>query len=212
MNAPTLYSSLLSANGRKTQAICIELSIDILIKEINVYTGDGNKPEYLSINSLGQIPTLCHNDLILTESNAILIYLANEFNGSVLLGNTHREKAKLLQWLFWESSQWQPMLNIILAASVGHKLAPNSIPKPTQPLNWQSKHCADQLKLLDNNLVDNKWILGSTFSLADFSIAAMTTYFQISCFPFETYKNIARWLDDLEKRPAWKNTQHDLWQ
>ena len=52
----TIYSTLLSANGRKVQAVCFALGIEPIIKIVNVYNGEGQTKKYLGINSLGQIP------------------------------------------------------------------------------------------------------------------------------------------------------------
>jgi len=54
----TLYSTALSANGRKV-----------------LYRGEGRAAEYLAINPAGKIPALVDGDFTLCESNAILQYI-----------------------------------------------------------------------------------------------------------------------------------------
>ena len=97
---PKLFSSLLSANGRKVQEILYELEIDVILIEVNVYYGEGNDPEYLKINPLGKIPTLVDYQIILTESNAIMIYLSEMYGVNNLYGTSPCQRAEVNKLFF----------------------------------------------------------------------------------------------------------------
>ena len=71
----TLYTTPLSANGRKMLALSRELGLRPQIRRVDVYRGEGRTPEYLAINPSGKIPTLVDGDLTLCESDAIGLYL-----------------------------------------------------------------------------------------------------------------------------------------
>ena len=51
----TLYTTPLSANGRKVQAAGRHLGLDLEIRLVNVYAGEGRTPEYLRVNPTGKI-------------------------------------------------------------------------------------------------------------------------------------------------------------
>ena len=53
-----IYATPLSANGRKVLAVCRQLELNPEIHEVNVYRGEGRRPEYLAINPTGKIPAL----------------------------------------------------------------------------------------------------------------------------------------------------------
>jgi len=53
-----LHTTPLSANGRKVLAACIHLGLEPTVHHVNVYAGEGRRPEYLRINPSGKIPTL----------------------------------------------------------------------------------------------------------------------------------------------------------
>lgn len=74
-----LYTHPHSANGRKVLAIINYLKLKPEIIPINVYTGEGQKSDYLKINPFGKIPTLVDGEFILWESNAIMLYIADKY-------------------------------------------------------------------------------------------------------------------------------------
>jgi len=205
-----IYGSLLSANVRKVVAAAIELGVPHELEEVNVYRGEGQAPDYLSLNPLGQIPIAIHSDLVLRESNAILLYLATLHGDNTETVLPQKSLAAINEWLFWESGQWQPMLTEIMGAQVGNRLLPELVPAPASAPDWEAPNCRKQLNFLESSL-KAPWLIGTRVSLADFSVAAMTTYFKAASFPFPSYPNIARWYDSLNELPSWQKTEHPLW-
>ena len=55
---PTLYTTAVSANGRKALAVARHLSVDIEVRSVNVYRGEGQADWYLRVNPRGKVPTL----------------------------------------------------------------------------------------------------------------------------------------------------------
>jgi len=212
MTGLKLYSSLLSANGRKVLAVCCALEIDITIEEVNVYAGQGNSLEYLKINPLGQIPVLSDAHIRLSESNAVLIYLSEKYGNMSLYSSIPERRAEINKWLFWESSQWQPLLTTIMAKEIGHKLLPELLDAPQSKPDWNNEQITMQCRYLESVLSEREWLAGDELSLADFSVAAMSTYFKTASFPYNTYPRIAAWLDRLSENEAWQKTEHSLWQ
>lgn len=126
----TLYTTPLSANGRKVLAVSHELALSPEVRLVNVYAGEGRTPEYLAINPSGKMPTLVDGAFVLSESNAILQYLC-EAHGDFRLGSRDPEgRARIAQWLFWESAHWQPARGAVLSAFVRHRLLPHALPAP----------------------------------------------------------------------------------
>lgn len=209
----TLYSSLLSANGRKVQSVCGFLGITPKLVETNVYKGEGQSNTFMSINPLGKIPVLVDASLTLNESNAIIRYLSEQYSNdrTTLHGSTPVQEAEILQWLFWESSQWQPVLIDVMSQIVGHQLIPSVVPPPTTPANWNHNECTRQLDYLNDKLKGTEYLVDDQLSLADISVAAMTTYFKVADFPFKSYPNIANWYQNLSSLDAWKCTENAIW-
>jgi glutathione S-transferase len=207
----TLYTTPLSANGRKPLAVSRELGIAPEIRLVNVYAGEGREPEFLAIHPLGKIPALVDGDFTLWESNAILIYLSEKYGDFRLSSRDPQERADILRWLFWESSLWQPALSALLAPVVGHRLLPNVVPAPKSPPDWRDARLLPLLALLEAQLAARRYLTGTELTLADFSVAGMTTYFCHARFPVDAFPNFSAWLARIEALDAWQASADPLW-
>lgn len=207
----TLYTTPLSANGRKPLALCHALGLEPEVRRVNVYAGEGRTPEFLAVNPLGKIPALVDGDFVLVESNAMLVYIAEQYGGSRFWSAEPRARAGILRWMFWEASAWQPALSGVLAPCVGHRLLPNVLPAPSEPPDWKHAQLAPLLVFLDSALARGAFLCGSEPTIADLSVAGMTTYFRHAEFPAAAWPNIAAWLGRIDALEAWKRSSDPLW-
>ena len=206
-----IYATPLSANGRKVLAVCRQLELNPEIHEVNVYRGEGRNPAYLAINPSGKIPALIDGEFMLAESNAILLYLAEAHGGNQLSSSYAQQRGRIAQWLFWESAHWQPALIAFLSEVVGHRLLPERVPRPRQGPDWSSALVQPVLKTLETALGSTAFLTGAAPTLADFSVAGMTTYFKAAAFPFQSFPNIAGWYARIEAFESWRGTQSPVW-
>jgi glutathione S-transferase len=206
-----IYATPLSANGRKVLAVSRHLGLKAEIYDINVYRGEGLSEKYLAINPSGKIPTLVDGEFVLSESNAILLYLAEAHGANRLWSGESKQRSRIAQWLFWESAHWQPALIALLSELVGHRLLPERIPKPRHAPDWNSAPVQPILKTLETGLSANAFLAGSTATIADFAVAGMTTYFRAADFPLQRFAKIADWLARIESLESWRGTQSPLW-
>jgi glutathione S-transferase len=206
-----LYTTPLSANGRKVLAVSRQLGVSSEIHLVDVYKGEGRTPAYLAINPSGKIPTMVDGKFVLFESNAILLYLDEAHGGYALSSSNTQARSRVVQWLFWESAHWQPSLSSVLSELVAHSLFPERIPRPRSAPDWSNGTVQPLLNILEAALDTQPFLTGSKMTLADFSVAGMTTYFKTAGFPFREYPAISRWYDRFEKLDAWRSTGVPLW-
>ncbi|MDJ0789971.1 MAG: glutathione S-transferase family protein [Myxococcota bacterium] len=204
----TLHTTARSANGRKPLALVHHLDLAVEVREVDVYAGAGRDPAYLAVNPSGQVPTLIDGDLVLPESNAILIYLAEREPGAPLWSEDPARRAVIASWLFFEAAQWQPALVPVLSAHVAHRLLPDAMPEPDAPPDWEEPRLAGCLSRLESHLAGREWMCGDGPSLADLSLAGMTTYFACTGFPSARHPALAAWIARVESLPAWQATAH----
>jgi glutathione S-transferase len=207
----TLYTTPLSANGRKVLAVSRQLGLRADIRLVNVYRGEGRAPEYLAVNPLGKIPTLVDGDLTLYESNAILQYLAEAHGDFGLWSHNPKVRALISRWLFWECGHWQPVLTTILAASVGHRLLPDVVPRPALDVDWNAAELRPLLAVLNRALSETPFLAGDEITLADFAVAGMVTYFAVAGFPFEKHLAFRDWYARVEALDGWVASQDPMW-
>lgn len=206
----TLYSTPLSANGRKVLAVGFHLGLDPKVVIVDVYKGEGRASDYLAVNPQGKVPSLVDGSLMLWESNAILQYLAEAYGGYKLWSQDPKRRADLSRWLFWEASHWQPTLTQVMRPVVAQKLdlAPRS---PVARADWSDPQFCSLAELLDVQLSDRPFIGGCELTIADFSLAGMMTYARACGLPFATYPHIAKWYARIEALPAWRMTATAPW-
>lgn len=78
---PILYHSVLSPSSRAVLLLMRNLDIDQYeVKNIDLHMDELNPPEYLTIDERHQVPVYIDGDFVLTESRAILCYLASSMN------------------------------------------------------------------------------------------------------------------------------------
>jgi glutathione S-transferase len=208
---PTLYTTPLSANGRKPLAVARQLGVELRVRHVDVYRGEGRTPEYLAIHPAGRIPVLVDGPTTVFESNAILVYLAEAHGGDRLWSREPRERAAIARWLFWESAHWQPALIAVLAPFVGHRLRPDLVPAPPAAPDWDGAQLAPLLGELARVLAAQPFLAGAHLTLADFSVAGMATYFRAAGFPFAQHPAIRDWHARMEALPAWRDSEAELW-
>jgi len=206
-----VYATLLSANARKPLLLLEHLGAPYELVEVDVYRGAGRDPEFLALNPLGQVPVIVDGALTLTESNAILLYLAETRGGESLLGASAAERALIHRWLFWEASRWQPVITELLTPAVGHLLVPALVPPPPAPPDWHAGSWIRTVEHLESALSEQPYLVGGAVSIADLSVAAMTTYFAVTECPLARWPHTEAWLQRLRQLPAWRRTQHPMW-
>lgn len=95
-----------SINVRKVLWLCDELDLDFeREEEWGVEPDSLRKPEFLALNPNALIPVVIDDDFVLWESNAILRYLANAYEGDWLYPQNPRARAPIDQWMDWQSTE-----------------------------------------------------------------------------------------------------------
>ena len=94
-----LYNFPLSGHSHRVRLFLSLIGVEVEIVDLNLGAGEHKKPEFLALNSLGQVPVLVDGEEVLADSNAILIYLAKKFARTDWLPETPAEAAAVQRWL-----------------------------------------------------------------------------------------------------------------
>lgn len=206
----TLYTTPLSANGRKVLAVSKHLGLEPDVKLVDVYAGEGRTPEYLAIHPLGKIPVLVDGRLTVWESNAILQYMVEAHGGNRLWSREAKARAAVCRWLYWETSEWQPALVQVLTGFVAREMG--LLPEDTPvTLNWVDPRFRAQAEFLEAHLRGREYLALDELTIADFSVAAMMMYVRRAFFPFSEFPAIAAWYERIEALEAWRTTALPPW-
>ena len=104
----TLYDYLPSQNGWKVRVLLGLLQIPYTSRIVSIFEGESRTDAFLSLNPAGAIPVLEIDDgRTIAESNAILAYLGE---GTRFLPADRYQRAKVMQWLFFEQYHVEPVI------------------------------------------------------------------------------------------------------
>src|SRR3954447_12801204 len=113
-----LYHNPLSPNVRRVRLTAAVLGISLDEHKVDFAKGEHKTPEYLALNPNGAVPTLVDGDFVLTESRAIMQYLAAKRPESGLLPREERARAEVTRWQFWDASHFSPHLGTLVFETI----------------------------------------------------------------------------------------------
>lgn len=172
---------------------------------IRIGEGDQFGSGFVAINPNSKIPALVDRSgsapIRVFESGAILLYLAEKF-GTFLPAAPHA-RAETLSWLFWQMGSAP-----YLGGGFGHfyAYAPAKIEYAIDRFAMEVKR---QLDVLDRRLGDTTFLGGDTYTIADIAVwpwygglVQGRLYEAGEFLQVEDYRNVRRWADAIEARPA----------
>ncbi|KAJ6634891.1 Glutathione S-transferase 1-1 [Pseudolycoriella hygida] len=195
--SPTLYHHPVSVPSRAALLTVRNLGLDVEVKVINIYTGEQNTPEYLKINPLHQVPVYADVDIVVTESRAIICYLAsvaNKFYPTDL-----KKRALVDSRLFFDATNSFPAIRDfarpVLRAGV------KKIPQERRDviLAW--------LNSIELFLGQSKWIAGDDLSIADFTFLAHVASAKAFGVSFDKFPKLNDWYNRCKELPGFDENE-----
>jgi glutathione S-transferase len=192
-----LYNSQLSGNCWKARQILALRGIEYERIEIDVFDRS-DRPEVLGgKNPALRVPTLELDDgEFLAESNAILWYFGD---GSPYVPSDALERARVLQWMFFEQYEVEPAIAVarFMVTLLGER--------EKYALELESKWRAGNkaLAAVDNHLDGRDWLVGDSFTVADISVYAYTHVAEEGDFDLRRYPNVQSWIGRVAARPGY---------
>ena len=200
-----LYYHPASTTSRIVDLFAREQGIELERQVVDLFTGEHLKPEYAAINPNCLVPVLEDGDFRLTESAAILRYLA-EKTGSPAYPKDLKARARVNERMDWFNS------NIYKDIAYG-LIYPQTFPHHKRPgdalqagtLDWSKQKTQAWLKILDQNLMHPKkpFLCGDQVTLADYMGAEMIALGEVIGCSYAGFPNIARWLGRMKALKSW---------
>ncbi|MEL0065872.1 MAG: glutathione S-transferase N-terminal domain-containing protein [Gammaproteobacteria bacterium] len=190
-----LYTSA-TPNGHKASVTLEELGLDYEPVAVNLGAGDQKTPEFLAMNPNGRIPVIRDrevNDLVVFESGAIMIYLAEKTGR--LLPTSEPGRSRVLQWLMFQMGGIGPMMG---QANVFYRYFPEKIPPAIDRYQNETRRL---FEVLDSALENSEW-LADEFSIADIANWCWVRTYRWSGVSRDGLLGLDRWLQQMKARPA----------
>jgi glutathione S-transferase len=87
-----------------------ELGVEFEFIPVNLQAGEHKRPEFLAINPAGKVPVLIDGDLVLTESAAIVLYLAEKYPEKGLMPRKLEQRAQVYRWIMFAVTELEQPL------------------------------------------------------------------------------------------------------
>lgn len=190
-----LYEFFSSGNCYKVRLLLTQLGIPFETVELNILKGETRTPEFLSKNSNGRIPVLeIEPGRFLSESNAILFYLSE---GTEFFPNNAWERAKVMQWLFFEQYSHEPFIATsrfwisILGKGDEYRDAINQKREPGYAA----------LTVMERHLTNHLFFVGERYTIADIGLFAYTHVADEGGFDLMRFPEIQAWIERVKAQP-----------
>jgi glutathione S-transferase len=200
-----LYMNALSPNVRRVRLTAAVLELQLEEKRLDFTKGEHKNPEYLALNPNGAVPTLVDGDFVLTESRAIMQYLASKKPESGLVPRDAHARADMMRWQFWDAAHFSPQLGMLTF---------EKIIKPMMGIGEPDPHKVDEAitsfrrfgAVLDERLDRKEYVVGNALTIADLTIACSLMYAKQTDAPLGDFPNIQSWFSRIRDMEAWKKT------
>jgi glutathione S-transferase len=149
-------------------------------------------PEYLRINPMGKVPAIVHGTSIVTETPAVLTYLAESFPNAGLMSD---DRASFYRWMFFAAG---PLESAIVNAALGVQVAP-------EQSGFVGYGSLDRvLDTLDAALTARDWLAGDSFSAVDLYVGSQIGYgLRFNTIPARP--SFTAYWDRMKDRPAYQS-------
>lgn len=144
-----------------------ELELDFESVRVDLRTGANRDPQFLRVNPAGKLPVLVDGDRVVTESIAIVLYLAELHPERRLLPTDVGERAEAYRWLLFAATELeQPLWRI--ARNRGIYPEAERLPADVEKAGREFREMA---AVLEEHMRDRPFVLGDAVSVVDFVTA-----------------------------------------
>jgi glutathione S-transferase len=144
-----------------------ELGVEFEPITVNLVAGEHRQPEFLKINPAGKVPVLVDGDLVLTESVAIVMYLAEKYRDKALVPADLRERAELDRWLLFTATELeQPLWRIARHTALYPE--PDRLPAD---ITLAGRDFRSMAAIVEHHMQHRQYVVGNGVTVADFVLA-----------------------------------------
>jgi glutathione S-transferase len=200
-----LYWHPISSSARRASMAAHLLGLNVEHVMVDLQKGAQRDPQFLSMNPNGKVPTLVDGDLVLWESMAIMLHLADKAQPTPHYPASH--KPHIHQWLFWTSAHWSPPIGKLNFERMLKKMM--NLGEPDAGAVAQAEKELHVVgKILDDALAGKTWLCGTSVpTLADVAVGVSMMTLHISQLPLQGYPNLMAWFGRMQELPSWKATE-----
>lgn len=192
-NAIKLYRHPLSGHAHRVELLLSLLNLPTELVFVDLAKGEHKKAEFLAINPFGQVPVIDDNGTVISDSNAILVYLAKKYGSGSWQLNDPLTEARVQRWLSVAAGQvaYGPAAARLITV-FGAVFNADEVINRAHAL----------LKVMENELAASPFLAGSAPSIADVANYSYIAHAPEGNVALEAYPNVRAWLQRIEALPG----------
>ncbi|WP_423372084.1 glutathione S-transferase family protein [Burkholderia sp. LMG 32019] len=186
-------------NSVKVPIALEEMGVDYRLVAVDLRRGEQKTDAFRAMNPDAKVPVLvdraahADGDVVLSESAAILVYLA-EKTGQ-LLPQDGLSRGKVFEQLFFHASALSPAFLQAFRAAIGAAPEPDAKARALEEVERV-------LGGLDRVLERGRYVAGDAYSIADIAHFGWLWRHQAIGATLDHFPSVTRWYDDIAARPA----------
>jgi len=187
----TLYRHTLSGHSHRVEVFLSLLGLPTTLVDVDLASGAHKKPDFLSKNIFGQVPVIEDDETTLSDSNAILVYLASKYDTeNKWMPADHTKAAEVQRFLSLAAGKvaYGPAaarLVNVFGAGLDHQVAKDTA------------HAI--LKTLDAHLSQRAWLVGKDPTIADVANYTYIAHAPEGDVSLDDYPHVRAWLARFEQ-------------
>ncbi len=184
-------------NGRKVSIALEELGLEYEVHAVKLGENEQRSREFLALNPNNKIPVLEDDDLVVWESGAILLHLAETYGQGVLLSTDPARRTQGIQYAFFQTGGVGPNLGRL--ASALRKQGEKS----QEMIEIFSEEMKRLYGVLDRILSDGREYLAVEYSIGDIMHSPwLVLPLDMRAPDLVAFPRVVEWLERIGKRPA----------
>jgi len=173
-----------------------ELGVDFEPITVNLMAGDHRRPEFLKLNPAGKLPVLVDGDLVLTESVAIVLYLAEKYADKKLIPTDLKQRAEVNRWLLFATTELeQPLWRMSRHTSI----YPEDRRSPAD-VALAREDFKPMAAVLEQHMRGREFIVGDRVTVADF-VTAYTLDWANEFHLLDGFPELTAYMERMYARP-----------
>jgi glutathione S-transferase len=199
-----IYNSPAAPNPRRVRVFLAEKGVQAPLEDVDIGNRVNRQPEFLRKNPLAGVPVLELDDgECIAESVAICRYFEGLHPDPPLMGVDAKDRAVVEMWN--RRMEFAVLIPIADSFRQRHEFFKGRIRQLPDYADLQKLNAEDNLKWLDTELANRRYIAGDRYSIADITAMIAIDFARISKIAIQpNQKNLARWHAEVAARPSAK--------
>jgi glutathione S-transferase len=207
-----LYMHPVSMTSRPIRLFIAENGIQVEEQLVDLMKGEHLGDAFAAVNPSKMVPVLEDGDLRLTESSAILKYLADKIE-SPTYPKDLKKRAKVNEAMDWFNTNFYRDFAYGLCYPQlfpHHKRQTDEAHKLT--IEWGQQRSQSWLKILNDDIIGKRnYLCGDSITIADYFGVCLITLGELTRCDFSKYPNVNRWINNMKQLKSWGKVNEVLY-